>query len=74
MPEFIEEVTISFDCYCYECGAGICNSCDADNRNRKLTIELCPICKKAYEDTIDSLEYEIEELKEKIKNLKNNII
>lgn len=61
--EFTEEVDVSFDVYCGECGTGICSSSDYDKRKDKLTVR-CPHCFKAFEDVIKGNDKEIERLTE----------
>lgn len=72
MPEIEFSGSVSIDVYCADCGAGICNNSNYYTRNNRLDVS-CPICKKANEDVIKSLEIEKEELTEHIEVLKTEL-
>lgn len=65
---FIDEVDLTFDVYCGECGAGICNFSNYDNRRDKLDVR-CPHCFKAFEDNITDLEDQIKKLENELDRL-----
>lgn len=77
MPEFddisVEATTsVYFSVYCGDCGTGICGECTTDSKRMSISVNLCPVCRKAYEDNIRDLENQISELEEKIEKLENN--
>ena len=58
---------ISIDFYCSECGTPICHCANQRKSSRTIIdMDMCPNCKQRYEE-------QIEELKEKIEELENQI-
>lgn len=64
MPAF--DVSVDFEVFCSECGAGICNHCDTGHTKGRglnfISVEVCRTCKGRLEDKIQSLEGEIKQL------------
>jgi hypothetical protein len=46
MPTF--DVECDFEVYC-DCGEGICNNCDVENDEKKITVSPCAKCLDAAE-------------------------
>ncbi len=69
MPSF--DITYDFEVYCNTCGAGLCNQSDTTygyTRNApQVRVDVCDSC-------MQEKEKEIEELKEKIIELENQLV
>lgn len=78
MPTF--DVDVDFEIYCARCGAGICNngSTGTYKGRHRLDIEPCKDCIESEVEVmrdkmIDEYSYEIDLLKDQIKELENEI-